>query len=81
MYALFGSCKDITIGPTAIMSLMIHSAVVDLNVEFAILGTFLSGVVIFMFGILNLGKYHLSYFGYLHSIFPLQVINLTYCDK
>lgn len=55
MYAIFGSCKDITIGPTAIMSLMIRSAVVDLNVNFAILGTFLSGLVIFMFGVLNLG--------------------------
>lgn len=55
MYAIFGSCKDITIGPTAIMSLMIRSAVVDLNVNFAILGTFLSGCVIFLFGILNLG--------------------------
>lgn len=34
---------------------MIRSAVVDLNVNFAILGTFLSGLVIFMFGFLNLG--------------------------
>lgn len=42
-------------GPTAIMSLMIHSAVVNLNVNFAILGTFLSGCVIFLFGILHLG--------------------------
>lgn len=55
VYAIFGSCKDITIGPTAIMSLMIHSAVVNLNVDFAILGTFLSGCVIFMLGFLNLG--------------------------
>lgn len=37
------------------MSLMIHSAVVDLNVDFALLGTFLSGCVIFMLGFLNLG--------------------------
>lgn len=55
MYAIFGSCKDVTIGPTAIMSLMIHSAVVNLNVDFAILGTFLSGCVIFLLGFLNLG--------------------------
>lgn len=38
VYAIFGSCKDITIGPTAIMSLMIYSAVGHLNVDFAILG-------------------------------------------
>lgn len=37
------------------MSLMIHSAVVNLNVDFAILGTFLSGCVIFLLGFLNLG--------------------------
>lgn len=55
VYALFGSCKDVTIGPTAIMALMIHTAVVHLNVDFAILGTFLSGIVIFLFGFLNLG--------------------------
>lgn len=55
VYTIFGSCKDITIGPTAIMSLMIHSAVVNLNVDFALLGTFLSGCVILMLGVLNLG--------------------------
>lgn len=55
VYTIFGSCKDITIGPTAIMSLMIYSAVKHLNTDFAILGTFLSGGVIFLLGILNLG--------------------------
>lgn len=37
------------------MSLMIHNAVANLNVDFAILGTFLSGCVIFLMGFLNLG--------------------------
>jgi hypothetical protein len=37
------------------MALMIHSAVVHLNVDFAMLGTFLSGCVIFLLGFLNLG--------------------------
>lgn len=55
MYTIFGSCKDVTIGPTAIMAVMIHHAVVNLNVDFAILGTFLSGCVIFMLGFFNLG--------------------------
>lgn len=74
IYTFFGSCKDITIGPTAIMSLMIYSAVKNLNNDFAVLGkfliivpltfqlmndqftgTFLSGGVIFLLGILNLG--------------------------
>lgn len=55
MYAVFGSCKDVTIGPTAIMALMIHTAVGSLNADFAVLGTFLSGCVIFALGFLNLG--------------------------
>ena len=37
----FGSCKDITMGPTPIMSLMIYSAVKNLNNDFAVLGKFL----------------------------------------
>lgn len=41
VYAIFGSAKDITIGPTAIMSLMIYSAVAKLSLDFAILGKFL----------------------------------------
>ena len=34
---------------------MIHTAVVNLNVDFAILATFLSGIIILLSGILNLG--------------------------
>lgn len=37
------------------MALMIHSAVINLSIDFAILGTFLSGCVIFILGFLNLG--------------------------
>lgn len=38
VYTIFGSCKDITIGPTAIMSLMIFTAVKDFSHEVAVLG-------------------------------------------
>lgn len=55
VYVLFGSCKDITIGPTAIMSLLIQTVVTKLNVEFAILTTFLSGLAIFVLGLMNIG--------------------------
>lgn len=55
MYVIFGSCKDLTIGPTAITALMISTAVVNLNVQFAILCTFISGSVIFLMGFFNLG--------------------------
>lgn len=54
VYFVFGSCKDITIGPTAIMALMVQRYV-SASPEFAVLATFLSGIVIFLFGLLNLG--------------------------
>lgn len=56
MYAIFGSCKDVTVGPTAIMSLMTaEHAAVDGNPDYAVLAAFLSGVTIFLFGLLQLG--------------------------
>lgn len=54
VYFLFGSCKDITIGPTAIMALMVQRYV-SASPDFAVLAAFLSGVVIFVCGLLNLG--------------------------
>ncbi|XP_059607532.1 sodium-independent sulfate anion transporter-like isoform X2 [Phlebotomus argentipes] len=54
MYFIFGSCKDITIGPTAIMSLMV-AHYVTASPDYAVLSCFLSGVVIFLLGVLNLG--------------------------
>lgn len=53
-YILFGSCKDITIGPTAIMALMVQRYV-DISVDFAILACFLTGAVITLFGLLHFG--------------------------
>ncbi|KAL5274003.1 SLC26A11.2 family protein [Megaselia abdita] len=55
IYIFFGSCKDITIGPTAIMALMIQTHVNGYNEDFAILAAFLTGFVIFGMGLLNLG--------------------------
>ncbi|XP_073996219.1 sodium-independent sulfate anion transporter isoform X2 [Rhodnius prolixus] len=55
VYMIFGSCKDITIGPTAIMALMTQKYVESHGPDFAVLLAFLSGVVIFIFGILRLG--------------------------
>ncbi|XP_055706994.1 sodium-independent sulfate anion transporter-like isoform X2 [Phlebotomus papatasi] len=54
MYFLFGSCKDITIGPTAIMSLMVANYVTA-SPDYAVLSCFLSGILIFLLGVLNLG--------------------------
>jgi solute carrier family 26 (sodium-independent sulfate anion transporter), member 11 len=57
VYFIFGSCKDITIGPTAIMALMTQSYVQNLGVDYAVLAAFLSGAIIFGFGLLNLGEW------------------------
>lgn len=56
VYFLFGSCKDLNVGPTAIMALMIQPHVTALGPAAAILSTFLSGCIIFVGGVLQLGK-------------------------
>lgn len=55
VYFFFGSVKDITIGPTAIMALMTQKSVESFNSDFAVLLCFLSGCIILLFGILHLG--------------------------
>lgn len=55
MYTIFGSCKDLTIGPTAIMSIMTGEYVSHGGPTYAVLLTFLAGIIQIMMGILNLG--------------------------
>ncbi|KAK3877558.1 hypothetical protein Pcinc_017744 [Petrolisthes cinctipes] len=55
VYVFFGTSKDITIGPTAIMSIMTHEYSYAGSADFAILLCFLSGLIIFASGICNLG--------------------------
>lgn len=52
---IFGTVKEITIGPTALTALMINRVVEKHNADYAILGTFLCGCVILLLGISNLG--------------------------
>ena len=59
-YCFFGSCKDITIGPTAIMSLMTGAVFKGGSLAlygkyYAVLLSFFSGIIILIFGILQLG--------------------------
>ena len=54
MYMIFGSCKDITVGPTAIMALL-TSEYADKGPDYAILLAFLSGLIIMVLGFLRLG--------------------------
>ncbi|XP_037787000.1 sodium-independent sulfate anion transporter-like isoform X5 [Penaeus monodon] len=55
VYTLLGSCKDITIGPTAIMAIMTHEYSGAGGADFAVLLCFLSGLIILASGICNLG--------------------------
>lgn len=57
VYTVFGSCKDITIGPTALMSLMTYQQVINRNSDYAVLLCFLSGILQFIMGSLKLGMY------------------------
>uniref|UniRef100_A0A336KGN5 CSON009900 protein n=1 Tax=Culicoides sonorensis TaxID=179676 RepID=A0A336KGN5_CULSO len=55
IYIIFGHCKAITIGPTAIMALMTQPYITGKSPDFAVLLAFISGVMTLLFGILNLG--------------------------
>ena len=54
MYLFFGTSKDITVGPTAIVSLM-TGLYANKGPEYVVLLTFLSGIIILVFGLLKLG--------------------------
>jgi len=55
VYMLMGTCKDITIGPTAIMALMTQKYVERLGPDFAVLLSFLAGIIIALLGVFRLG--------------------------
>ncbi|XP_012262541.2 sodium-independent sulfate anion transporter [Athalia rosae] len=55
VYVVFGSCKDITIGPTALMALMTYQYVQGRNADFAVLLAFLSGCLQLLMAVLRLG--------------------------
>lgn len=61
VYVLFGTSKDITLGPTAILSLLTASLTgtcgdVEDRINCALSLTFLSGAIQLALGLLNLGK-------------------------
>ncbi|XP_073997472.1 sodium-independent sulfate anion transporter-like isoform X2 [Rhodnius prolixus] len=55
IYAIFGSCKDSPIGPTAIMAILTRENLHGLGASGAILLAFLTGCVQLLMGILQLG--------------------------
>lgn len=58
VYAILGTSKDITLGPTAIMSLLtaaFATSPVENDPTYALLLTFFCGVVQLLLGVLHLG--------------------------
>ncbi len=78
MYCIFGSCKDITIGPTALMSLMTYQQVVGRNADFAVLLCFTSGVVQLLMGLFHLGKFCPSLRGWAHAAYKARSYTYKY---
>jgi sodium-independent sulfate anion transporter 11 len=56
IYAVFGSVKQITMGPTAVMALMTFQYTSKGGAPYAIVLSFLAGCLEFIAGVLNLGK-------------------------
>ncbi|XP_023245583.1 sodium-independent sulfate anion transporter-like isoform X2 [Copidosoma floridanum] len=55
LYAIFGSVREISIGPTSLMALLTAEFTRDMNPDFVILLTFLTGCIEFIMGLLDLG--------------------------
>ena len=56
LYVLFGTVKELTIGPTAIIALMTYTYAKSGGPEYAILLAFLTGCVELLAGLFNLGN-------------------------
>ncbi|KAG6442122.1 hypothetical protein O3G_MSEX002202 [Manduca sexta] len=55
VYVFFGSCYNVTVGPTAILAAMTARYVSNYSTDFAILAAFLSGLFILFMGVFHLG--------------------------
>lgn len=56
VYVIFGTIKEVSVGPTSLMSIVSLAYTRDLPVEFMILLCFLSGCVELIMGIFQLGN-------------------------
>lgn len=56
VYIFFGGCKDVTLGPTAIMALMTFPYGSKYGPPYSILLCFTTGILIMLASILQLGK-------------------------
>lgn len=56
MYVFLGTCKEVPMGPTAIVSLMTYNTLQKLGPVYGTLLCFLTGVIQLVIGIVGLGK-------------------------
>ncbi|XP_053699102.1 sodium-independent sulfate anion transporter-like [Sabethes cyaneus] len=65
LYVIFGTVKEVSIGPTSLMALLSIQYTMDKPIEYTIMLAFLAGVVELLMGVLNLG--------FLVSFIPIPV--------
>lgn len=56
MYVVLGTCKEVPMGPTAIVSLMTYNTLHGLGSEYGTLLCFLTGIIQLTMGTIGLGK-------------------------
>jgi len=61
MYVFLGTCKEVPMGPTAIVSLMTYNTLHGLGPVYGTLLCFLTGVIQLMMSVVGLGKPRISY--------------------
>jgi len=87
LYIIFGSCKDVPMGPTAVLSLLTYQQVAVYGKEvapyYAILLCFMTGCIMVLMGILGLGKstnFDLSHQSVLQYLPPLSLVGDSVVD-
>lgn len=68
IYMVFGTVKQVSIGPTSLMSLLTYEYTKDLPPQYVVLLTFMCGIVEMLMGLLKLGKHFVYYKNYLFLI-------------
>jgi sodium-independent sulfate anion transporter 11 len=74
VYTIFGSWKDVPVGPTAIAAILTRETLqkAHLGPDFAVLLCFISGCVSLIMGILQLGKIKKS-----NSVYNIDITQMT----
>lgn len=62
LYLFFGTIKEVSIGPSSLMSLLTLEYTRNMSVDFVVLFCFLAGCVELLMGVLRLGLYQQNNF-------------------